>query len=420
MKRGIFEVHQPPPPTWCVDAVGEAANSKHFRRLTAVSNSPILRPDGTVASQDGYDVRSEHLIYLDDDYPAIPDKPTLDDVRAAVVELKVIVADFPFVADHHWSAWLASVLTPIARSAYTGCTGPLFLLDANVRGSGKTMLAQVGILIATGRDPSVYSQPRCDDEARKRITSMLLCGERTVLIDNISHSLGSASLDAALTSAIWKDRILGESRIVELPLRLAWFASGNNVILKADTARRVCPIRLESDMENPNDRQGFRIPNLRRHVQQNRPALYIAALTILRGFIANGRPEQNLRPWGSYEEQTALVRQAIVWAGEPDPGEARSALREQSDADATAIEMLLDALVDLKAINVYTGKSSKELIDMTNGTDELSQAAGAALVALCGDEKPKTRTLGDRLRHFKRRVIGDRQLDSEKSKRGFV
>jgi hypothetical protein len=40
------------------------------------------------------------------------------------------------------------------------------------------------------------------------------------------------------------------------PLRIIWYATGNNCQLKADTARRVCHIRLES----PDER-----PELRRH-----------------------------------------------------------------------------------------------------------------------------------------------------------
>ncbi len=93
--------------------------------------------------------------------------------------------------------------------------------------------------------------PRDDDEFRKTITSIALEADRMILIDNVSHQLGCQSLDAALTSTTWKGRILGQTATVEMPLLAIWCATGNNIILAGDTARRVCHIRLESPEERP-------------------------------------------------------------------------------------------------------------------------------------------------------------------------
>jgi len=60
------------------------------------------------------------------------------------------------------------------------------------------------------------SNPRDDDECRKRITAIALAAEPAVLIDNIVYGLGCASLDAALTATTWQDRILGRSETVDL------------------------------------------------------------------------------------------------------------------------------------------------------------------------------------------------------------
>ena len=73
--------------------------------------------------------------------------------------------DRPFA---HKATWLAAVLTPFARYAYAGCT-PFFLIDTNVPASGKGLLADCTILIATGRTAARMTVPRDDDEARKRI-----------------------------------------------------------------------------------------------------------------------------------------------------------------------------------------------------------------------------------------------------------
>ena len=57
------------------------------------------------------------------------------------------------------------------------------------------------------------------------------------------------------------------------PLYMTWFATGNNVMIAADTARRVCHIRLESPCERPEERGGFRQPDLLAWIGENRAEL---------------------------------------------------------------------------------------------------------------------------------------------------
>lgn len=148
-----------------------------------------------------------------------------------------LVADFPFAKPEHRSAWLAFLLTALSRFAFSG-PASLFLIDANVRGSGKSLLCDLVSLIVTGREMSRMSNPKDDDECRKRITALNLAGDTLCLIDNIVGGLGCASLDAALTGTVWKDRVLNASEIVELPLLVNWSATGNNVVLSITQQRR--------------------------------------------------------------------------------------------------------------------------------------------------------------------------------------
>ena len=167
--------------------------------------------------------------------------------------------------------------------------------------------------------------PRDDEEFRKRITALAIAAEPLVLIDNISGTLGSPSLDAALTATSWSDRILGQTAMASgIPLFATWYATGNNVILAADTARRTLHIRLESPLESPEERAGFRHPALLAWIRQERGRLAVAPVTILAAYCAAGRPDMGLRPWGSFEAWSGLVRQAVVWVGMPDPAETRS------------------------------------------------------------------------------------------------
>ena len=151
------------------------------------------------------------------------------------------------------------LLTPLARFAIPGPC-PLFLIDANAPGTGKSKLTDIVAILSTGRAMPRTTYPDNDEEMRKRISSIAIAGDRLMLLDNIASSFGGSSLDAALTGTTWRDRILGRSEMTaELPLFTIWFATGNNVALKGDAIRRVVSCRLETREERPEERRDFAI-----------------------------------------------------------------------------------------------------------------------------------------------------------------
>jgi hypothetical protein len=403
-------------PKWCYEAVLNRGNWPGIRPIRGIVTCPVLKSDGSVLQVEGYDADSGLYVDLTESFPTIAADPSYDDVQRAVVTLFDLVSDFPFKDSASRSAWVGSLLTPLAREAYRGCTGPLNLFDANIRGSGKSLLADINSLIVTGREATRLTAPQNDEEARKRITALVNDSDRIVLIDNITGRFGCASLDAALTGTVWKDRRLGHTELIEAPLRMTWYASGNNVILAADTARRVCHIRLESPLENPEDRSGFKYPDIRKHVRKNRPALLSAALTILRGYIAAGRPEQNLKPWGSFEGWTDLVRSAIVWCGLTDPGETRTELRATSDSEVGALRQMLEALAHVD--QDQDGLRTSDMLKIATAQDQSYAADDAEMMRdsiemFCGRAiaKVSAQHLGNQLRHFRNRVIDQMALD---------
>ena len=402
-------------PRWCTEAIQARGHWEGIRPIRGVVTSPVLRADGSILQEEGYDPASGLYVDLSQDFPAIEELPSMDQVQQALVILKGLVSDFPFKDQASCSAWLASLLTPLAREAYSGCTGPLFLFDANVRGSGKSLLADINSLIVTGREATRMTAPRDDDEARKRITALVNDAELLVLIDNISGKFGCSSLDAALTGTVWKDRRLGHTELIEASLRMTWYGSGNNVILAADTARRVCQIRLESRLENPEDRDNFQHADIRGYVRKYRPILLAAALTILRGFIVAGRPDQNLKPWGSYEGWSALIRNGIVWCGLPDPGDTRIELRETSDSEVGCLRQLLSVIpiIDSDA----KGLRASDLLRIANHQipcrcPNLGQRLKDAIEGCSGRMLQYTtaQRLGERLASFRGRVLDQRSL----------
>jgi hypothetical protein len=409
------------PPAWAVQAVAARGMWEGIRRLEAVVESPVLRPDGTVLDKPGYDPETGLLFKPAADFGRVPEQPTLADAQKARDELVDIIADFPFTGDEHRSACLAALLTPLARYAFRG-PAPLFLVDANVRGAGKSLLCDVTGELATGRPMARMSHPENDEEMRKRITAIAIAGDPLVLIDNIVGCLGCASLDAALTATTWRDRILGQSATTpDLPLLACWYATGNNVAIVGDTARRTLYVRLDSDQERPEEREGFRHPQLLAWVRAERTRLVRAALTILRAYVVAGRPAQPFKPWGSFEGWSALVRAALVWLGEPDPAMTRVELTEHADVEMAAVRALL---ANWSAADPDGGGITvSELLSAVSTPGpryEKLRSAICALVPERGDKLPNAKRVGMKLHHLRRRIVDGRALNRRDSKMGAV
>jgi hypothetical protein len=206
-----------------------------------------------------------------------------------------------------------------------------------------------------------------------------------------------------------------------------WSATGNNTALKWDAARRVVPIRLEVLAERPEERDGFRVPDLLGFVSERRRELLADALTVLAAYVNAGRPRSPIVPLGGFEGWSNLVRAALVWAGVPDPCTGRAATTE--DADEGSVELGL-LLLRLKAFAGRAGFTVADLLKAVYGQtaapmDRLdSTSLRSALESVVGcrpGTMPTSRDVGTRFRAVRRRVVGGLWLDcGEKSAAGAV
>lgn len=405
------------PPAWVAPAVEARKIWPRLRTIEGVVESPVLKPDGTVLTDPGYDETTGLLYQPNANYPRIPSQPTQEDVKNALATLLDVVCDFPFKSDAHRAAWLAGVLTPLARFAFAG-PSPLFLVDANVRGAGKSLLADVTGQIVSGRPMARTPQAADEAEEVKRITAIALEGDRLMLIDNIAKPLGSGALDTVLTGTVWSERILGKSEKVSLPLLTVWYGTGNNVTFRGDTARRCLHIRLDSDLEKPESREGFKHPELLPWVHRQRASFAAAALTILRGYCAAGRPNMGIKSWGSFEGWSSLIRAAIVWAGLPDPASTRAEL-DEVDSDSTAVADLLAGWeeIDPPNANGNRGSTIAQVLERLRADEgeRRYHRLRSALGELCPHppgQLPTARKVGYALRRFNGRVVDGRKLET--------
>ncbi|HEY2922903.1 MAG TPA: ATPase, partial [Candidatus Binatia bacterium] len=156
------------------------------------------------------------------------------------------------------------------------------------------------------------------------------------LIDNVRRRLESSALSSALTSEIWNDRIMGKTEIAQIVVRAIWVATGNNPVLSNEIARRTVRIRLDSKVDRPWLRNGFRIPNLREYVSRERTKFVWSALLLIQDWIVKGRPEGDKKPLGSYESWSKVMGGILQNAGFDGFLGNVEELYEESDAEGKA------------------------------------------------------------------------------------
>lgn len=392
------------PPDWAVAGVAARGEWAEIRPIEGIVEAPTLRPDGSILDTPGWDEHSGLLYEPNAAFPPIPARPSRDNAVEAADAILDLVAEFPFVDESHRAAWLAALLTPLARFAIRGPC-PLFMFDANTPGSGKSKLADLISILATGRESVTSDYPSKEEEMVKTLLSIALAADRIVVFDNVStgFSIGGRSLDRVLTTGMTKGRFLGRLEMTpDLPVHTVFYATGNNIGLKGDAIRRVVPCRLESDHERPEERKGFKYPDILKHARLKRPDLVTSALTILRAYIVAGRPDPDLIPM-DYPAWAGLIRNAVHWVTGADPCSPRRALRE-SDPETNARFALVHGWAELPGAE--RGLTVAEAVKLlTDNPADFRLLRDTLLERSRKDELPSRGSIGMLLKATKGRVV---------------
>jgi hypothetical protein len=265
------------------------------------------------------------------------------------------------------------------------------LFDKPQPGTGASKLADVVSIIATGRT-FMMSPLKEDDEWRKTITTLLLNSTPVITFDNLEMKLRSPSLAKLLTSDIWRDRILGRSEPVALENRTIWMATGNNMKLNSDIARRCYKIRLDAKMSRPWQRTDFKHPKLLPWVHTERPKIIAAILTITRAWIRAGAPKFDI-PTLDYESWEETVGSVLAFHGITDFLGNLNSVYEENDEDSNAWETFVEVWHDQLKEDFYT---VAELVKLLRENTVLSDSLPLEITD-GKDEKGFTRRLGKAL-----------------------
>lgn len=360
----------------------------HLNSLRMVTHTPVVRVDGTVLDQPGFDTASG-VLYLPErglQVDPVPDLPSDDDVASARKMLLETVNDFPFVSDHDRANYLGCLLIPVIRNLVPP-PYKMLIIGAPQRGSGKSLLALVMRTLHGGVFRSEI--PHDEDERRKVITSVLESTSAPVVqFDNVSGVLRSSVLDGLLTSATWTDRRLGGNVNVEVPNDRLWVVTGNNVHIGGDLERRVMWCTINAKVEHPELRppDTFIIPNLEDWVRSHRGQLIHAMLTLVRSWAVAGMPTEEAPTSDSFGRLIAVLRGVLDVAGIDGVVGHQSAAPLRSDPDAEELSEFLQAAERVFGTSQWT---VKELLDRVS---EFDDEAGIRSDELPGDVVSKLRT----------------------------
>ena len=312
--------------------------------LNRITQAPAFAADGSLPLASGYHAPSGSYYAANGlVIPPIPARPTDQQIDAARELISIeVFGDFPFVDDADLAHAFAMLLQPFVRDCITGTT-PLYMANKPKAGTGATLLAQVVALITSGQPSATMTQARSDDEMRKRITSTLRQLPAQILLDNVRGTLDDASLASVLTARVWADRILGESNNVEIPVSCTWVATGNNVGMSDEIARRTVPIRLDAQVERPDARGGWRHDHIEDWVIEHRGELVGACLTLCQAWFAAGRPKpSNTVRLGGYEAWSRVMGGILEVAGQPGFLDNLRKFRERADVTTDVTKAFLE------------------------------------------------------------------------------
>ena len=366
-----------------------------FPTLRALVEIPIFDSDETLKTTSGYLPASQ--MYCSPSVEVGPPETTPEALEAAKdLILNHVFEGFPFVDQSSQAHAVAALILPFCRALIQGPT-PLHLFEAPMPGTGKSLLLGAISRVVTGRAAEVVTGAKDTDEWRKRLTAVLLEAPSLITFDNLTDRVDNSHLAAALTAMTWSDRELGASRNLTLPINCTWLASGNNLQLSNEIARRTVLCRIDAGMSRPWQRtpETFKHPGLIPWVIESRTKIIQAALTIVQVGL-NSKTQARIPTLGGFEEWSAVIGKILHAAGI----EGFLVNAEQAYDEAVAEEDEWSEFINLWwTRHADRGVRTNELFELAWDENLLSELMGG------GNENSQIVRLGIALRKMRGRTI---------------
>jgi hypothetical protein len=337
-----------------------------------VARLPFLGKQRRLVTEPGY--HADECVLLVPDLDVQPPQLHTDpDVRA-----QEVAAAVHFLLEDWWGdfttycGWdddpasranaLAFALTPFVRPYIDGAT-PMHICDAPDAGCGKSTVAELVGIITTGGISSTHLE-KWGSEFKREVTSFLMEGKPIVWFDNEeSGSQVDSAMLAQLTSGLsWTGRVMGKTKMPDLPIRNAWVMTGTNISFTKELADRGVLISLRPGHDgvvirhrNPKD---LKHPDIEKWTREHRTAIVEAILVLIDNWTTGGVPwatpdgdviydpiePENLM--GSNHREWARCVGGIIRAAGIDGFLGnRSVMRDKMDSETSEIEGFLGAVL---------------------------------------------------------------------------
>jgi hypothetical protein len=182
----------------CSPGLGLAHTFKQRRtrlrlpNLVGIVNCPTIRANGELVTTPGFDAATGILFDpLSVDFPPAPQNPTRAMAEAALARVKRLLRTFPFESDHDRAVALSLFLTAIVRVFLP--SAPFHGFDAPVADAKKSLIVDIASILAVGHEAGVTAQGETREEAEKRLSTLLMRGDRLIAIDIASVQLKAIS-----------------------------------------------------------------------------------------------------------------------------------------------------------------------------------------------------------------------------------
>lgn len=287
-----------------------------FPRLERMSRVPFFTPSGELICEKGYN--EETGVYYAPTpgfvLPSITDDPSDEDIRKAIALVNEnLFEGFPFDDQDGTTGGTSSrahawclLLERFIREMIDGFC-PIHFVVKPEAGTGASLFIDAITAIPLGEPAAPQVEKKDIEEQRKNFTSFLTTGGEFFRLDNLNFRLAGSVLALAATSREWEDRLLSTNTLARFLIRNGFIAAGNNTQVSDEISRRCLPIRLDAK-RNPKKGRKFKHKNLMAWVMANRADLVAAVLTVVKAWIAKGKPAwSGGQALASYEPYCAVM-----------------------------------------------------------------------------------------------------------------
>lgn len=366
-----------------------------IKPLNFFTPSPVILRTGEITVIPGYYPTSG--IY----YSGKLRQAKLMPLQKAVAILRRPFLDFPFVDRSDLANALSIPLSIVCWDLYDG-PPPIGIPIAPKEGSGKTLILQVAVALTTGLTLSSIEYSDDGEEFSKTLTSLMLDGSvRIILIDNIDQdSTFHSGKMCSIMTGTFLSRVLGGHELASLVNDIVWFANGNNLRVSGELTRRSFVIRIDANLEDPEERDGWEIENIQRWILQkeNQEEYVTAVLSIAKAWQDAGSPRFKKRKLGSFTDYCEVIGGILEFAGIEGFLDNKDHFKSTSDPEREPWRAFARAWWDTHQHQEVTTGDLRDVVCLVRpnrGYSDLSNHRDAPLLPLGkGDIRSQTTKLG--------------------------